>query len=197
MRALFLTFAAIGLLTTSAPAQNRDIDISAFIRNTSQAGTLIQDPAAPISFQLAPGWSLKNGIRWGDHESTLWFVEAASGITVALYYQSPLHPPFPGDAAAALRQGMEAKVLQRQRDNGISDYRVLPDSIQTRQVGGQPALSFIAQFTNSGGNTVGEYMVRVLGKSTKAHFFVVGIPANDISAFCRRLDPITESLRIP
>ena len=43
-------------------------------------------------------------------------MENASGITVALFYQSPLQPPCPEDAASTLRQGMEAEVVQVQRD---------------------------------------------------------------------------------
>jgi hypothetical protein len=191
----FLIFAAVGMLATSAAAQTA-IDITTFIKDTTQAGTFVQDPDAPVSFRLAPGWNLINGIRWGDHESTLRFVETSSGIIVSLYYQSPLQPPYPADADAALRLGMQAKVLQRQRE-GITDYRVRPDSIRTRQVGGQPALSFIAEFA-SGEQTRVEYMLRVLGNGVKAHFFVIGIPATeDINAFCARLEPIASSLRIP
>ncbi len=109
---------------------------------------------------------------------------------------SPLQPPYPQDAAASLRQGMEAKVLQRQQE-GLPDYHVRPESVQARQVGGQPALSFIAEFTGQGQTRV-EYMLRVLGKSTKAHFFVMGFPVTeDINAFCRRFEPIAASLRIP
>jgi hypothetical protein len=197
VRALFLTFAAIGLLATSAAAQTAqtDIDISTFIKSATQGWTVIQDPEAPVSFQLAPGWNLDRGIRWGDHETTLWFGQAGSRITVALYYQSPLAQPYPQNAAAFLRQGMDAKVAQRQGE-GFADYHVRPDSIQTLQVGGQPALSFIAEF-NNGRQARAEYMLRVLGKSTKAHFFVMGIPAEDIAAFVKSFDPIAETLRIP
>jgi len=65
---------------------------------------------------------------------------------------------------------MEAKVHERVEREGIVDYRIRPGSIQKRQVGGQPALSFIAEFT-----TQGEARV----------------------AFCRRLEPIVASLNIP
>jgi hypothetical protein len=193
--ASLFTLAASCLLATSAAAQT-DIDIATFIKAVTSAQTLVQDPDGPVSFQLAPGWNLSRGIRWGDHETTLWFEEAGSHVTVTLYYQSPLQPPYPQDAAATLRQGMEAKVLQRQHD-GFPDYHIRPDSIQNLQIGGQPALSFIAEFTGGGQSRV-EYMLRVLGKSTKAHFFVMGIPATeDINAFCKRFDPIATSLRIP
>jgi len=183
------------MLATSATAQT-NIDIITFIKDTTVAGIFIQDPDAPVSFRLPPGWNLINGIRWGDHEITLRFVETPSGIIVSLYYQLPLQPPFPEDADAALRLAMQAKVLQRQWE-GITDYRVRPDSIRTRQVGDQPALSFIAEFA-SGDQTRVEYMLRVLGKRVKAHFFVMGIPTTeDINAFYERFEPIAASLRIP
>jgi hypothetical protein len=90
---------------------------------------------------------------------------------------------------------MNAKVRQRQKE-GFPDYHVMPESVQSRQVGGQPALSFLGGFNQAGQPRV-EYMVRVLGKSTKAHFFVIGIPATeDINAFCARFDQIALSLLI-
>ncbi len=194
MRKSFLMLAAVGIAAGSVSAQS--VDLSSFIQNSTLGGTLVQDPEAPVSFTLAPGWKLTGGMRWGDHETTLRFVETPSGITVSLYYQYPLQPPFPADTDLALRQAMQAKVRQRQNE-GLPDYRVRPDSIRTRQVGGQPALSFVAEFAR-GDQTRTEYMLRVLGKGAKAHFFVMGIPAaEDINAFCQRFEPIAASLRIP
>jgi hypothetical protein len=196
MRASILTLAAVGIFAASICTAQTGIDVSSFVKETTKAGTLIQDPDAPVSFQLRPGWTLKDGSRWRDHETTLLFEEIASGITVSLYYQSPLQTPYLEGPDAALRQGMEDKVLQRQRA-GLPDYHIRAESVELRQVGDQPALSFIAEFT-SAGQTRYEYMLRVLGKTVKAHFFVMGIPANeDINAFCKRFEPIAAGLRIP
>jgi hypothetical protein len=168
-----------------------------FYQSTTPAGTLIQDPEAPISFQLAPGWALRNGMRWGDHETTLYFVETESEIPTAFYYQHPLQQQSATDPYEALRRAMEAKVHERVDREGMPDYHIRPGSVQKRQVGGRPALSFIAEFTSQGQSKV-EYMVRVLGKNTKGHFFVMGIPASaDIDAFSKRLEPIVASLLIP
>jgi hypothetical protein len=189
----FLAFAALAL-ATSAAAQNA-IDVTTFIKATFAGGTLLQDPDVPVSFQLTPGWVLRNGSRWGNHETTLSFGETQSGAEVALYYQYPLQAPYPKNVEAALVGGMNAKVRQRQKE-GFPDYHVVPESVQTRQVGGQPALSFLGGFNQAGQPRV-EYMVRVLGKNTKAHFFVIGIPATeDINAFCARFDQIALSLLI-
>jgi len=195
MRASILTLTAVGIFAASICTAQTGIDVSSFVKETTKAGTLIQDPDAPVSFQLRPGWTLNDGSRWGDHETTLLFEEIASGITVSLYYQSPLQTPYLEGPDAALRQGMEDKVLQRQRA-GLSDYHIRAESVELRQVGDQPALSIIAEA--SAGQTRYEYMLRVLGKTVKAHFFVMGIPANeDINAFCKRFEPIAASLSIP
>jgi hypothetical protein len=194
MRTAILALTAIVLLAPSALA--RKTDSAGFIRSETSAGTLIQDPDAPVSFELPPGWTLSSVTRWGNHETTLSFEETSSGITGALYYQYPLQPPFPKDDAASLRGGMLAKVRQLQRE-GLTDYHIRADSVQTREVGGQPVLSFVAEFTAQGQSRV-EYMVRVLGKTTKAHFFVQGIPAaSDINAFREGFDLIANSLQIP
>ncbi len=107
-----------------------------------------------------------------------------------------MQAPYPKDINAALVGGMNAKVRQRQKE-GFRDYHVLAGSIQPRQIGGQPALSFLGGFTQAG-QARAEYMVRVLGNGTKAHFFVIGIPpSEDINAFCARFDQIAPSLLIP
>jgi hypothetical protein len=197
VRALFPAFASLSLLAASAVAQNPAIDVSTFIKSSTQTGTLVQDPEAPISFQLTPDWQLTEGARWGDHETTLAFVENESQLRVSLYYQYPLQERPSADPYQTLQQAMLAKVRERVERENIAEYHILPTSVQKRQVGGQPALSFIAEFTSQGQTRV-EYMVRILGKNTKAHFFVMGIPATaDIDAVCKRLEPIVTSLRIP
>ncbi len=73
MRTPFLAIAALAL-AASAAAQNaaaqNAIDVTTFIKATFAGGALIQDPDAPISFQLTPGWVLRSGSRWGNHETT-------------------------------------------------------------------------------------------------------------------------------
>jgi hypothetical protein len=58
-----------------------------------QVVSRLWDPDAPVSFQLAPGWTLAGGMRWGDHETTLRLQGAELLTMVSLYYQYPLQQP--------------------------------------------------------------------------------------------------------
>jgi hypothetical protein len=196
MRQWFFAVTALLVTGASGAAQQMPIVIEDFTKPATAVGTVVSDPKAPVSFQLAPGWSVQNGLRWGNHETTLWFTESGVDTSASLYYQYPVTPDPPADAQAALREGIEAKVRQRINDELIVDYQVRPNSIQTRTVGGNPAISFIADFTQNGEPKV-EYMVRVLGKTAKAHFFVMTTATADVDEFFKRLDAIVATLQIP
>jgi hypothetical protein len=78
----------------------------------------------------------------------------------------------------------------------MKDYHIRSGSIQKRQVGGHPAMSFIGEYTDRG-QLVVDYTVQVLGKSTQAQFKAFNPPTADIDNFCKRFDLIVDSLRIP
>ena len=159
-------------------------------------GNVIQDPGAPVSLRLAPGWTLQQSSRLADSWTMLWFGKADEKITADIQYQYPLPAPYPADPDVALREEMDAKVRLRQERDGKKDYHVRPGSVQNRLVGGHPALSFIGEYTLQGRPFV-DYTVRVLGKSTQAQFFVA-IPAKaEVDDFCKRFDLIVNTLQIP
>lgn len=200
MRAPFLSFCSICsmlLLSFSAAAQQRTpIQPDDFTHEAGNGVTLVKDPLAPLSLELPRGWYLENGIRWGDHETTLQFREMKSFLAASLYYQYPLQTPLSSDAGTALKEFVEAKVRQRREIDGLSDYQVLHGSIHMRKVAGHPALSFYAEFTNPGPTT--QYVLHLTGAGIKLLFFVTA--AADfayIDSFVKRLDAVAETLKIP
>jgi hypothetical protein len=157
-------------------------------------GNVIQDPDAPISLRLTSEWALRSATRYGNNENTLAFEEIESQITMRLYYQNPSSQPRPADTETAMHNWL---VTRRQQERKTKpDFRIRPDSQQKRVIGGHPALSFIADYTDQGQARV-QYTVRVLGKTSRGHF-AVDIPAtDDIVDFVKRFDPIVNSLQIP
>jgi tetratricopeptide (TPR) repeat protein len=180
------------------PEQAAEWRARLFARKTEpfvKVGDVIQDPDAPISFRLAPGWILKQSTRGGVHQTMLTFAETKSQITAYLYYDL-LQGPYPADTDAALREGMEDKVRERRGREGMKDYRIRPGSVQMRLVGDHPAISFIGEYALHG-QSLADYTVQVLGKSIRAEFEASNPPAADIDDFRKRFDLIVDSLRIP
>jgi hypothetical protein len=132
-------------------------------------------------------------VRWGDHEATLQLANAESGTRVALYYQYPVQKSFK-DARAALHGWIDLKVRQRQQ-KGLPDYHVQPGSIRDLIVGGQPTVSFVGDFTTHG-TPEAEFVLRVLGQNTKAHFFLTMSAGRDFEALLQRLAPLMVTLSI-
>jgi hypothetical protein len=156
---------------------------------------VIQDPDAPVSFHLAPGWTLTHTVRGSDHYTRLEFAETASNADAQLYYY-PREGAYPADTEAALRQFMQAKSLERRGREGMSDYHVRPGSVQLRTVGGHPAIGFVGDYTLKGESLV-DYTVRVLGKDIWAEFKVIVPAKEDIDDLRKRFDPMVNSLQIP
>jgi hypothetical protein len=158
----------------------------------------VQDPVAPVSFELPQGWKLTGGVRWGDHETTLQFFDTQSGQWANAYYQYPLtNPPAP-DLDAVLRLGLEKKIRQRNGE-GLVDYSIRKDSVQQAIVDGRPALSWVADFTARGPGhpRMTEYMFRYIGANGKADVFTQMPSLMDVGWFVNRMLPIIQSLRIP
>jgi hypothetical protein len=207
MKMRVFSMAAMALLGSSALAQKIPVtdvtrDGSAAVKPqqihvtdfTQDGSSAVKDPDAPVSFQLPQGWKLLGGTRWGDHETTLQLVDAESGIMVALYYQYPLQKPYK-DARASLLGGIDAKVRQRQGE-GTMDYHVQSGSVHDLVVGGHPAASFVAEFTAADGTPEAEFMLRVLGEKTKAHFFLTMANGTDFRALLERLAPLMVTLNV-
>jgi hypothetical protein len=164
--AIAVTLVLVGSLASAQQIQVKDF--------TEDGGAAVKDPDAPVSFELPQGWSLFSGHRWGDHETTLQLVDAESGTRVALYYQYPLQKTFQ-DARAALHRWIDMKVRQR-RGEGLTDYHLQQGSVHDLVVGGQPAESFVGEFTVAG-KPEAEFILHVLGQTAKAHFFLRMAPA--------------------
>lgn len=159
-------------------------------------GNVIQDPVAPVSLRLAPGWTFKQGIRV-DHQTTkLFFEETDSKAEASLWYEYPLQNPVDSeDSEAALQQVMADKVRDLKR-SGLKDSRLRPDSVQKRMIGGHPAVGYMVEYTR-GGKSFVSYFVRVFAKSTKAVFIEEISVNDDIDEYRNHLDLIVDTLKIP
>ena len=91
---------------------------------------------------------------------------------------------------------MDNKVLLRHNE-GLTDYHVQAGSVQREVIGGNPALAFLGDYTSKDGQPEVEYMFRVLGNMSKAHFYFRMPGTAEVKVFVDRLIPVVQSLRIP
>ena len=124
MRAAFLSFTASVLMVSALAAQPQiPIRLETFTSRSPQGVTLVKDPEAPVSFRLPNGWVLLEGVRWGNHETTLKIKEVYSNLVASFYYQFPLMTPRSPDPDKSFQGALQSKIRQRQRE-GLIDYHV-------------------------------------------------------------------------
>jgi hypothetical protein len=197
MRALFFSLTALLLCNSAVGQPQTPIRTEDFTRAGDDGITFVKDPIAAVAFQLPKGWALREGTRWGDHETTLLLREVYSGLTASLYYQYPLQTSRSSDPDRAFQGFMQSKVRQRRDRDGLSDYHILGGSVQRRAVAGRPALSYMAEFTRADGEPMQEYMLTLMGSNIKVLYFVTQPASTDIGSFVKRLDAVVENLDIP
>ena len=194
MRRLVLAFFA-AVLTCSA-AEPAQIPVELF----SADGSTIKDPEAPVSLKLPAGWNLVSASRSGNHETTLMFLDQTTHRVLSLNYQFPIQDAYPADPEAFLAQGMNEKVVKRQGEAGLADYKVRSASVKQQTVNTHPALGFTADYTARGPlgpQPMVEYMLKTVTNTMKAHFFS-DVPAGvETEEFLTRLDSLTQTLNIP
>lgn len=91
-----------------------------------------------------------------------------------------------------LRAEMEEKV--KQRATGMKGYTVRPDSWRTRQIGGQEALTVIADYDNNKVPTVES--ITLIKQANRGMVLFARIPAADYAALQPQFDVIVESARL-
>ena len=184
-----LLLIAVGLLAFRASAQ-KEVSVTDFAAGENK----FRDPDLGISFNLTPGWTLERATRWSNRETTLSFRDSRSQGFAGLYYESPAQREFPSNMEQAMRGAIDAKTRQRQAE-GLQDYRVRPESIQSRVIGGEQAMSWVADYTGSG-QKMADYFTRIRTRNSTLLLFS-HMAAGELDSFRQRFEPILETLRAP
>jgi hypothetical protein len=79
---------------------------------------------------------------------------------------------------------------------GYREYHVRPESVQTRTVGGQPALSAVADYANAAGDPMSEYLVFVHSEKNMV-FFSVTAAASSFATVQSRFEPMILTAQVP
>src|SRR5262249_55157472 len=145
---------------------------------------------------LPEGWKMSSPQKWGDHETTVYMQADKSEAIPALYFKvlAEARKLSPEEMRAQHRADCESKAKSR-LENGVTGYRLRPDSIQYRTINGREAASCTAEYTQNGREMV-EYFVRVRSEKVSAMFFA-RLPAAELDQFHERFDKVVDTLRIP
>jgi hypothetical protein len=153
-----------------------------------------RDPDYAVSVKVPDGWTVGEAFRWGDRQTTARLIPPGSSDSGRLYFKMRPNTAGSEEEEYTLLANPESKAAQRVAA-GLADYKIRPGSVQRRKVGGRPALSCLADFTQDGVKMV-EYQTWVSGENAYALFFAQ-VPATELDALRRWLDPIIETLKLP
>lgn len=152
-----------------------------------------RDAKTGLTLTAAPGWMMMPNpmVRAADETSVQMFDPEMKAMA-AIWGKKKSRDP--ADIARQLREEVDAK--EKSRQAALKDYRVRPESIQPRQIGGQQALSCIADYSDLVlKRKMVEYLVWVYTPNSACQFFA-RVAASDFEEFRKRFDPIVETVRL-
>jgi hypothetical protein len=186
---------ALGILPL---ASLRSVDrpaLANFIKEVTGPDNAFHDEKFKIYGTLPGGWRIGGGQRSGDELNVFFNLPGTSKTRLTLYFRlnPPTAPKAGEDPEAFLRE--EAAKKAKDRVASYPDYANQSDSITFRRISGQPALSWIANFTEKGVPST-EYMIRVRVPGRVLFLFMSG-PTEEVAAARASLDAFADTLRLP
>jgi hypothetical protein len=144
-----------------------------------------------VEFAVPPEWSIVNEVPTTEGGGqTVVLRDSLSNVTVAVWLKRQNIDP--ATIPSVLDRRPEVKLMQR---NNFVSYRYRPESIQHTTIGGQQALTAIADYVSHQGKMV-EYLTWIY--SPTAHVaFTARVPVSDLANLQSRFDPIIQSIVFP
>ncbi len=160
-----------------------------------------------VSFKMPRDWGLGNdGLRFmdrgwrgngeGNISTSVFLRHKRTDQGIWLYYCVFRHVfrLTPDQADKWLNEEADDKISQRRIGERLKDYRVRPSSYQWEEIGGQRALTWVADFSQ-GKTSMVEY--EVYARSDKSLVeFSVRCHATELDAVRQQVQPIIQSLRM-
>lgn len=179
-------------LTPAQPSTVEPIDLAL----TLDPDGHFHDDLRGVSANLPGGWSIRSAVRWGEgnlQNTVMMMPETPSRARPSMYYQPyPNNQPDMSSPEAYLRGVAQSKENSRSQ-NGLNDYKNVPDSFEFTEIGGHPALTYFATFT-AGDQVMTEHFIRVLGPTGYVMFFTTG-KFDDVKTILPQLKAMAGSLK--
>ncbi len=166
------------------------IELASAHRVDSTAPVTYQDARFGLSFTASPGWIVQPEQSSEKDETTLFLLDPEPKGSVVLRAQAKKTEKT--DIVRQLRAAVDEHVEKRSKF--LTDYKIRPETMQMRQIGGNQALSCVAEFVDDKKQMV-EYLTFVRSENTTS-LFTATVEASGLDEFRKRVDPILETLKI-
>jgi hypothetical protein len=165
-------------------------------RVVKAAGGKMDEPLVPYPDNPYPDSPLINSIRSSIH---LGIPSDGAGASVTIH---KIYTP-PSELAQTLQRAMQDASRKHPQTSWNGDYQVRPESVQTREIGGHPALTCLLDYTTGSPNSAEsppQKWTRYeawIATEDEVIEFRLNLPRDSVGTFRWRFEPILTSLRIP
>jgi tetratricopeptide (TPR) repeat protein len=165
-------------------------ELASVRRVDSTAPVTYQDAKVGLSFIASPGWIVRPEQPSEKDETNLFLLDPEPKGSAVLWAQAKKTEK--SDIARQLRAAVDEHVEKNSKY--LKDYKIRPETMQVRQVGGNQALSCVAEFVDDK-KAMAEYLTFVRSENTTSLFSAM-VEASGLDEFRKRVDPILETLKI-
>jgi hypothetical protein len=181
-------FALPLLIAAAMPAQTESS------REVLTLGTLVDGVyhhnRTGIQFAVPSGWVIVTEGTSSSGGQAVTLRDAETNFTATVWMKA--RKVDPADIPALMDRRLDDKAAQR---NNFQGYTYRADSVQHTTIGGQPALSAVADYQRTGQHMV-ESLTWVEGEKSRV-VFVGRVPASDLTDFQGRFDEVIRSVVVP
>jgi hypothetical protein len=143
-----------------------------------------------IQFAVPSGWVIVSESLAASGGQAVILRDTETNLTATVWMKARAVDR--ADIPALLDRRLDDKAAQR---NNFQGYTYRADSVQHTTIGGQPALSAVADYMRTGQHMV-ELLTWVEGEKSRV-VFVGRVPAPDLADFQGRFDEVIQSVVVP
>jgi hypothetical protein len=143
-----------------------------------------------IQFALPPDWVIVGEGPGSGGGQTVMLRDTISNAVATVWLKA--RKASPADIPALMDRRLDSKAIQR---NNFEGYRYRTESVQRSTIGGQPALSAVADYVRTGQQMV-EYVTWVDGEKSRV-LFTARVPKSELASFQARFDIVIQSAVVP
>lgn len=183
-----LTFGACVLLTGGMAALGQ-VEQKAFSFGTLENG-IYHHNATGVQFSVPSDWVMVSEVRATGGAQDVLFRDTVTDIIATVWFKA--RTVNPADIPALMDRRLDSKVIQR---NNFQNYRFRAESLQHSTIGGQPALTAVADYVRAGQPRV-EYLTWIDGEKSRV-VFSARMPASELANFQPRFEELIRSATVP
>jgi hypothetical protein len=146
--------------------------------------------ATGVQFSVPSDWAIVSQVVASGGAQDVLFRDTVTNVIATVWFKA--RTVNSADIPALMDRRLDSKVIQR---NNFQGYKYRPDSIQHITIGGQPAVTAIADYVRGGQPRV-EFLTWIDGEKSRV-VFSARMPASELANFQPRFEELTQSAVVP